>query len=141
MPCRSVRGPSTAIWPQGRTRELLTDSARRASWRLVTRVLGLGLVPYRAQIAALAAQHRLPSICGGRRYAEAGCLMSYGPSQWGRGPQIATYVDKILKGAKPTDLPVEQPTTFEFVINLKTAQALGLTISPSVLFQATDVIR
>jgi putative tryptophan/tyrosine transport system substrate-binding protein len=97
--------------------------------------------PYRQRIADLATQQYLPSICGGRRYAEAGCLMSYGSNQRDRGPQIATYVDKILKGAKPGDLPVEQPMKFEFVINLKTAEALGLTIPPILLFQADEVIR
>jgi ABC-type uncharacterized transport system substrate-binding protein len=76
-----------------------------------------------------------------RAYVKAEWLLCYGPSSpeaWRRG---ATYVDKILKGAKPADLPVEQSTTFELVINLKTAQALGLTIPPSLLFQATVVIR
>ena len=97
--------------------------------------------PYHAQIATLAVEHRLPSICAGRRAVEMGCLMSYGPSGRDRGPQIAAYVDKILRGAKPADLPVEQAMRFEFVINLKTAQALGLTIPPTLLFQADEVIK
>ena len=98
-------------------------------------------VPYRAKIAELAVTHRLPSIFNERAFVEAGGLMSYGPSLTERGQRLAAYVDKILKGAKPADLPIEQPTTFDFVINLKTAQALGLTIPPSLLFQATEVIR
>jgi putative ABC transport system substrate-binding protein len=97
--------------------------------------------PYRQRIVDLAAQYHLPSICPGRRYAEAGCLMSYGfnLSDWGQ--RIAAYVDKILRGATPADLPVEQPMRFEFIINLKTAQALGLTLSPHLLVLADEVIR
>jgi putative ABC transport system substrate-binding protein len=97
--------------------------------------------PYRRRIADLAAQQHLPSICAGRAWVEAGCLMSYGASGQRRGQQIAAYVDKILHGARPADLPIEQPTRFEFVINLKTAQALELTLPPVVLFQADEVIR
>jgi putative tryptophan/tyrosine transport system substrate-binding protein len=96
---------------------------------------------HRAKISAFAAQHRLPAIYPNRIYLDAGGLMAYGPSypeQWRRA---ALYVDKILKGAKPADLPVEQPTTFELVINLRTAEALGLTIPPILLLQATEVIR
>jgi putative ABC transport system substrate-binding protein len=97
--------------------------------------------PYRAQIAALAAQYHLPSICRERRDAEAGCLMSYGPSLAGQGQLIASYVDRILQGAKPAELPVQQPMKFELIINLKTAQALDLTIPPTLLFQADEVIQ
>src|SRR5439155_19535546 len=105
-------------------------------------VLGdLFFTPYRARIAALAVQHRLPSIGTVRGNAEAGFLMSYGVSVPDQGQRIAVYVDKILKGAKPADLPVEQAMKFELVINLKTAQALGLTLSPRFLFRADEVIR
>jgi putative tryptophan/tyrosine transport system substrate-binding protein len=96
---------------------------------------------HRERIAALALQHGLPAIHWSQRFAEVGGLMSYGPSVPHLWQRAAAHVDKILKGAKPAELPVEQPMTFEFVINLKTAQALGLTIPPSVLFQATKMIR
>jgi putative tryptophan/tyrosine transport system substrate-binding protein len=95
--------------------------------------------PYLARIAALVLQHRLPSIGPGG--ARAGYLMSYGASVSDRGQRIAAYVDRILKGATPADLPVEQPTKFELVINLKTAQALGLTLSPVFLFRADKLIK
>jgi putative ABC transport system substrate-binding protein len=95
----------------------------------------------RAHVAGLAVEHRLPAIYPRIEYTDAGGLMSYGVNTPELFRRAATYVDKILKGAKPGDLPVEQPTTFELVINLKTAEALGLTIPPSLLFQATEVIR
>jgi putative ABC transport system substrate-binding protein len=93
------------------------------------------------QVADLAATSRLPAMYDWKMYVEAGGLMAYGPSLPDTHRRAATYVDKILKGAKPADLPVERPTKFDLLINLKTAQALGLTIPPSVLFQATEVIR
>jgi putative ABC transport system substrate-binding protein len=96
---------------------------------------------YRTQIVALAAESRLPTMYAMRDYVEAGGLMSYGPSYPAMYRRAAVFVDKILKGAKPADLPVEQPLKFELVLNLKTAQAPGLTIPPSVLFQADEVIR
>jgi putative ABC transport system substrate-binding protein len=93
------------------------------------------------QIVDLAMKHRLPSISMARELAEVGGLMAYGASLTDLQRRAATYVDKILKGAKPADLPVEQPTKFEFVINLKTAKALGLTIAESFQLLADEVIE
>ena len=95
----------------------------------------------RTEILEQVAQSRLPAMYQTREFVDAGGLMAYGPNLADQYRRAATYVDKILNGAKPADLPVEQPTTFEFVINLKTAQALGLTIPPSILQQATEVIQ
>jgi ABC-type uncharacterized transport system substrate-binding protein len=96
---------------------------------------------HRGRLAELAATSRLPTMHNSRPYEEAGGLLSYGVSLEDSWRRAATYVDKILKGAKPADLPVEQPMKFELVINLKTAEALGLTIPPMLLFQADEVIR
>ena len=94
-----------------------------------------------ARLVDLATQSRLPMMYTGRVFVEAGGLMSYGASVSDLGRRAAYYVDRILKGAKPADLPVEQPTKFELVINLKTAKALGITIPPILLFQADEVIK
>ena len=99
------------------------------------------LTTNRARIADLALKYRLPSISGLSETVEAGGLMSYGPHYGELYRLAATQVDKILRGTKPADLPVEQPTKFELVINLKTAKALGLTIPPSVLARADEVIH
>ena len=96
---------------------------------------------HRARIAELAAKSGLPSGCFLREFAEAGCLMSYAPSFRDLWRRSAVYIDKILRGAKPGDLPVEQPTKFEFVINLKTAKSLGLTIPHTLLLRADEVIE
>jgi putative ABC transport system substrate-binding protein len=91
--------------------------------------------------AALAVQHRLPAIATSEAFAASGGLMTYGPKSAWRWPSVVTYVDKILKGATPADLPVQRPMKFDLVINLTTAKALGLTIPPSLLFQADGVIK
>jgi len=95
----------------------------------------------RKRIAELAIKNRLPAIYDDRAYVEGGGLMSYGTNQADLYRRAAVFVDKILKGAKPADLPVEQPTKFEFVVNLKTAKQIGLTIPPNVLARADRVIR
>ena len=95
----------------------------------------------RKRIADLALKSRLPSMYNTREYVEAGGLMSYGADQAESSHRVAYYVDRILKGAKPADLPVEQPTKFELVINLKTAKEIGLTIPPEVLARANRLIK
>jgi putative ABC transport system substrate-binding protein len=98
-------------------------------------------VTHRARLVDAVAASRLPAIYPARVYVEAGGLMSYGPNLPDLWRRAAAYVDKILKGAKPGDLPVEQPSKFELVVNLKTAKALGLTISQSVLLRADQVVQ
>jgi putative tryptophan/tyrosine transport system substrate-binding protein len=96
---------------------------------------------HQSQLAALALQSRLPTLAPFREFAEAGCLLAYGPNAADLFRRAAALVDQLLKGAKPADLPIERPSKFAFVINLKTAQALGLTIPSSLLSQADEVIR
>jgi putative ABC transport system substrate-binding protein len=97
--------------------------------------------PNQGRLAEWAARSRLPTIYGIREFAEAGGLMAYGPNQPDMFRRAAAFVDKILKGASPAELPVEQPAKFDLVINLKTAQAIGLAIPPSVLQQATELVQ
>ena len=96
---------------------------------------------HRARIIALAANHRLPAICGTREYADEGGLVAYGPHRPDLYRRSATYVDKILKGARPADLPVEQPTKFELIVNLKAGIALGLEMPTSMLLRADEIIE
>ena len=117
---------------------------RAASKGLADGVLVLGsgiLSSQRTQIVELAVKNRLPAIYYDSQYVEAGGLMSYGVNLIDLHRRAATYVDKILKGRTPADLPVEQPMKFEFIINLKAAKQIGLTIPPNVLVRADRVIR
>jgi len=130
---QDVRGPQDLAGAFARMAQVRPDAFL---------VLGDSLINmYRQQIAEFATQQHLPSVFFTREWVMAGGLMSYGPSIPDLYRRTATYVDKILKGAKPADLPVEQPMKFELVINLKTAQALGLTIPPIVLFRADEVLQ
>jgi putative ABC transport system substrate-binding protein len=104
-------------------------------------VVGLALRPYWSQIVQLALRSKLPTVSGPREFVEAGGLMAYGPDYPDLYRRAATYVDKILKGARPGDLPVEEPTKFQLVINLKMAKALGVTIPPALLARADEVIE
>ncbi len=96
---------------------------------------------HRERLAALAVEHRLPTVSAFKEVTAAGCLLSYGPDFGAIARRAAVYVDKILKGAKPSELPIELPSKYEFAINLKTARALGLTIPQSLLFRADEVIQ
>jgi putative ABC transport system substrate-binding protein len=98
-------------------------------------------VVHRKLIISLAARHKLPAVYFEHYFPKDGGLISYGPSIVDQCKRVATFVDKILKGAKPVDLPVEAPTKYELVLNLKTAKALGLTVSPTLLARADEVIE
>ena len=121
-------------------RALSTLTSQRAQAFIVT-AANVVMFGRRAEIARVARSSRLPSMYSAKEYVDVGGLMSYGPSVPGMFRRAAVYVDKISKGAKPADLPVEQPTKFELVINMKTAKALGLTIPQSVLLRADQVIE
>jgi putative ABC transport system substrate-binding protein len=125
-----VRGPDDL--------EPAFEAAAAAQAEGLVVLLGAPLVAVSSRIADLAIARHLPSIAPDRRFTDVGGLMSYGPNLAEMWQRAAVYVDKILKGAKPADLPVEQPRELDFVINLKTAQALGVTIPQHVLLQATE---
>ncbi len=130
---QEVRGPQDFEGAFARTAQARPDALL---------VLGDSLITmHRQPIVAFVTQQHLPSVFTGREWAVAGGLMSYGPSLPDLYRRAATFVDKILKGAKPADLPIEQPTKFELVINVKTAKALGLTIPQSILVRADEIIH
>ena len=129
-----VRGPNPDL-------EGAFQAAAKGRANALVTILNPLLNRHKKQIAALSIKNRLPSMCETADYVEAGCLMSYSANEADLFRRAAVYVDKILKGAKPTDLPVERPTKFELIINLKTAKQIDLTIPPSVLARADKVIR
>jgi putative tryptophan/tyrosine transport system substrate-binding protein len=117
------------------------DAAKRQRADALVQIQAAFLEPHQQQIIDLAAKNRLPAMFNSRSDVEAGGLMSYGPDREDMNRRVAAIVDKILKGAKPADIPVEQPRKFEFAINMKTAKQLGLTIPPNVLARADRVIK
>ena len=134
----------SAVWT---VRPLAVDHRRRrtaigeGSGLFATIPTNVFIATHRKRIAALAAKYRLPAIYDREDFTASGGLMSYGADDSERLQRVAVFVDKVLKGAKPADLPVEQPTKFELVINLKAAKQIGLTIPPNVLARADRVIR
>ena len=126
---------------------MLTIAVTPASFAACAKYAAALMIPntivlaYGKQIGEFSAKNRIPLIYDTREFIEDSGLMSYGPSVLDTRRRAATYVDKILKGAKPADLPVEQPTKFELIINLKAAKALGMTMPPSLLLLADEVIQ
>jgi putative ABC transport system substrate-binding protein len=146
---REVQTIAQALGVQLQTLQVQSPDEFESAFAAMTRehaeallVLGDSMtLTYRIQIVDLVANSRLPAMYDLREFVDAGGLMAYGPSLPDLFRRAAYYVDRILKGAKPDDLPVEQPVKFELVVNLKTAQTLGLSLSPSLLFQANEVIQ
>jgi putative ABC transport system substrate-binding protein len=132
---------SVAVRPDPRDYDAAFVAMKRAGAGAVIVVQSSAFFASRQRIADLALTHRLPSVVGSKEWAEAGGLISYGADFPDLFRRAAVFVDKILKGAKPADLPMEQPSKFELVINLKTAKALGLTIPPSLLGRADELIQ
>ena len=143
----TLRVPTSKVASVGMRKLAETPMVKRAIETLKGRADALYIVPSapvstnRVRINILAQGARLPTMHGFRDYVEVGGLMSYGPNNANLFRRAAEYVDKILRGARPGDLPVEQPTKFELVINLKTAKALGIDIPPTVLARADEVIE
>ena len=146
---RLVGVPALAHRAQRRTQTVLSPIDIEAAFRAASKgradaVLVLTnpvLISQRTQLTNVAVKSRLPAMYNSRDDVEIGGLMSYGPDREDMNQRVAAIVDKILKGRKPADLPVEQPKKFEFIINLKTAKQIGLTIPPNVLARADKVIK
>ena len=129
-----VRGPKPDL-------EGAFQAAAKSRTTAIITILNPVLGRYKKQIADLAITNRKPSMCENSEYVEVGCLMSYATNNAESYRRAAVFVDKILKGTKPQDLPVEQPMRFDFIVNLKTAKQIGVTIEPNVLVRANRVIR
>jgi len=135
-----VRLAATDVQSSAEIERAIEVFAREPNGGLVV-LPGPVAIVHRELVIALAARHRLPAVYGFRYFITSGGLVSYGVDSVDQSRQAAAYVDRILKGAKPSDLPVQQPTTFELAINLKTAKALGLTIPVSFQQRADEVIE
>jgi putative ABC transport system substrate-binding protein len=136
----SVKPLAAAVHNADEIERAIEQVARQSSSALLV-LPDLFTVTNRESIVALATRHRLPAVYPFRYFAASGGLMSYGTEVLDTYRQAASYVDRILKGEKPSDLPVQQPAKFEFVINLKTANALGLEVPPTLLARADEVIQ
>jgi ABC-type uncharacterized transport system substrate-binding protein len=139
-PALGVELTSIDLRDSGEIERIVAEFARQANGGLIV-TTGAGAEAHRELIVKLAARHRLPAIYPYRYWVSGGGLMSYGPDVFDQYRRAATYVDRILKGEKPADLPVQQPTKFELAINLKTAKALGLEVPPTLLARADAVIE
>jgi ABC-type uncharacterized transport system substrate-binding protein len=124
----------------GEIESVIAEIARAGQGGMILTGSALAL-PRSGLITRLAIQHKLPLICVRRHFAETGCLVSYGPDIREQYRRAAGYIDRILKGEKPADLPVQVPTRYELIVNLKTAKAIGLTVPPAVLARADEVIE
>jgi putative ABC transport system substrate-binding protein len=136
-----MRFRSLVVRDPGKIEDAFAVFARERAGAVIVQPTLIAPLGHGARIGKLAVKHRLPTVSDGFGFAETGGLMFYGPDTAAMHRRAAVYVDKILKGTKPADLPVEQPTKFELVINLKTAKQIGLTIPPNVLARADRVIR
>jgi putative tryptophan/tyrosine transport system substrate-binding protein len=141
-PSLGVELTPVGVRDAGEIERALTVFARGSNSGLIVVGPSSSVARYHDLIIALAARHRLPAIYpGGRWYVTSGGLISYGPDPIDQYHRAAAYVDRILKGEKPADLPVQQPTKFELTVNLKTAKALGLEVPPTLLARADEVIE